>query len=282
LRVDPAIVTTIIREYSAHLEDRYRELQDSGLSEEEADETATTFLGAPNLLAKQIGEVYAQGTWQQALFAAFPHMLIALLFALHWWQHTLWLSGIVLLVVGVVIYGWTHGKPAWLFPWLGYCLTPVIAIGTLLIYLPSGWDWLVAVAYVPLALVIILSVAKQTTKIDWLFTSLMLLPVPIMIGWRLVLGVEDIMQWQVRLCEAAQLISLTFAILALTAAIFIRAKQRWVKAGALVTPEVFLLVLVALYDKNESSLWIWLSIILLAIILIFGPALIERKIRAEQ
>ena len=282
LRVNPAIENAIVREYSSHLEDKCKELQDSGLSEEEANETATKLLGPPNLLAKQIGEVYSQGSWKQAIFAALPHLLIALLFALRWWQHTMWLSGIVLLIIGVVIYGWTHGKPAWLFPWLGYCLIPVITIGTLLIYLPGGWAWIAALAYVPLALIIILSVARQTIKIDWLFTSLMLLPAPIILGWRLALGIEDIVQWQARLCEAAQLISLTFAILAITVAIFIRVKQRWAKAGALVTPEIFLLILVALSDKNAISLWVWLSIILLAVLILISPALLEKRIRQER
>ena len=87
-----------MREYSTHLEDKCKELEDSGLSEEEANETATQLLGPPNLLAKQISEVYSQGSWKQAIFAALPHLLIALLFALRWWQHTIWLSGIVLLV----------------------------------------------------------------------------------------------------------------------------------------------------------------------------------------
>ena len=282
LRVDPTIESAIVREYSTHLEDKCRELKESGLSEEEANETATKLLGSPSLIAKQIGEVYSQGSWRQAIFAALPHLLVALLFALRWWQHTLWLSSIILLVIGVVIYGWSHGKPAWLFPWLGYCLTPVIAVGTLLIYLPGGWAWLAAIAYIPLALIITLSVAKQTIKIDWLFTSLMLLPAPIVMGWRLALGIEDTFQWQLRLLEATQSIALTFAILAITAAIFIRLRQRWAKAGTLVTPEIFLLIVVALSDKNAISFWIWLFIILLAIVLLLCPAILEKRVKQQQ
>lgn len=282
LRIDPAIERDIVREYRAHLEDRCQELRESGLSEEEADKVAAKLLGPPRLIAKQIGEVYSQGTWQQAIFAALPHVLVALLFALHWWENTPGVPVVLILVIGTVIYGWSHGKPTWLFPWLGYCLTPVIAIGTLLMYLPGGWAWLAAIAYIPLALIIILSVAKQTIKIDWLFASLMLLPVPIVLGWRLALGIQDVLQWQARLYEAAQLIALTFAILALTAATFIRLRQRWAKAGALVTLETFLLVMVALADRNATSFWIWLFIILLAIVLLLGPALLEKRIRQEQ
>ncbi|MBM4453202.1 MAG: hypothetical protein FJ013_01300 [Chloroflexi bacterium] len=282
LRVDPATERDIVRECHAHLEDRYQEFRELGLSEEEADKAAAKLLGSPRLIAKQIGEVYSQGTWQQAIFAALPHMLIALLFALHWWENTAWVPVVILVVIGIVIYGWSHGKPTWLFPWLGYCLTPVIAIGTLLMYLPGGWVWLAAIAYIPLAITIILSVTKQTIKIDWLFASLMLLPVPIVLGWRLALGIEDITQWQARLYEAGQLIALTFAILALTAATFIRLRQRWAKAGALVAPEILLLIIVALADKNATSFWIWLFIILMAIVLLLGPATLEKRIRQGQ
>jgi hypothetical protein len=282
LRVDPKVERSIVLEYRAHIEDRCQELKESGLSEEEADKAAIKLLGPPQLIAKQIGEVYSQGTWQQALFAALPHVLVALLFALHWWEDTAWVPVVILVVIGTVIYGWRHGKPTWLFPWLGYCLTPVIAIGTLLMYLPGSWVWLAAIAYIPLALIIILSVAKQTIKIDWLFASLMLLPVPIVLGWRLALGIEDVLQWQARLYEATQLIALTFAILALTVAIFIRLRQRWAKAGALVTLEIFLLIMVSLSDKNATSFWTWLFIILLAVVLLLGPALLEKRIRQEQ
>ena len=279
LRLDTTIEANVVRELNAHLEDKRHELIKSGLSQKEATATATKLLGSPRIVAKQMYEVYSQGSWRQALFAALPHLLVAALFALHFWQNTLWLLGILGAVAGSVIYGWCHGKPAWLFPWLGYCLTPVIAVGILLIYLPGRWTWFAATAYVPLALVVIFSVTRQTIKKDWLFASLMLLPIPIMLGWMLALEFEDKLLWHEQLHELAPLIALSFAVLALTSITFIRVRQRWAKVGALLILEIVALTMIALGDKNATDFGGWLLLVMLALILLLGPALLERKIR---
>lgn len=279
LRLDPTIEGNVVRELNTHLEDKSHELIESGLSEEEATATAAKLLGSPRIVSKQMYEVYSQGSWRQALFAALPHLLVAALFAMRFWQNTFWLVGMLGAITGAVIYGWCHGKPAWLFPWLGYCLIPVIAVGILLIYLPGGWVWFAATAYVPLALLVIFSVTKQTIRKDWLFASLMLLPIPIVLGWMLALELEDKLIWQEQLFEFASLIALSFAVLALTVVTFIRIRQRWAKVGALLTLEVLTLVMIGLGGKSAIGFGGWLILALLALLLLLGPALLERKIR---
>ena len=279
LRLDPTIEGNVVRELNTHLEDKSHELIESGLSEEEATATAAKLLGSPRIVSKQMYEVYSQGSWRQALFAALPHLSVAALFAMRFWQNTFWLVGMLGAITGAVIYGWCHGKPAWLFPWLGYCLIPVIAVGILLIYLPGGWVWFAATAYVPLALLVIFSVTKQTIRKDWLFASLMLLPIPIVLGWMLALELEDKLIWQEQLFEFASLIALSFAVLALTVVTFIRIRQRWAKVGALLTLEVLTLVMIGLGGKSAIGFGGWLILVLLALLLLLGPALLERKIR---
>jgi hypothetical protein len=279
LRIEPTIESDVVRELNTHLEDKSHELLESGLSEEEASNTAAKLLGPPRIVAKQMYEVYSQGSWRQALFAALPHLLVATLFALHFWQDTIWLLGIIIAVACSVIYGWCHGKPAWLFPWLGYCLTPVISIGILLIYLPGNWAWLAAIAYIPLALLFIIPVTKQTIKRDWLFASLMLLPVPIVLGWILALELDDGLMWYEQLQGFASQIALSFAVLALTVAAFIRTRQRWLKIGTLLTLEMVILVIVALGGNSAIGVGGWLLLVFLSLILVLGPALLERKIR---
>ncbi len=279
LRLDTTIEGNVVRELNTHLEDKSHELIESGLSEEEATATAAKLLGSPRIVSKQMYEVYSQGSWRQALFAALPHLLVAALFAMRFWQNTFWLVGMLGAITGAVIYGWCHGKPAWLFPWLGYCLIPVIAVGILLIYLPGGWVWFAATAYVPLALLVIFSVTKQTIRKDWLFASLMLLPIPIVLGWMLALELEDKLIWQEQLFEFASLIALSFAVLALTVVTFIRIRQRWAKVGALLTLEVLTLVMIGLGGKSAIGFGGWLILALLALLLLLGPALLERKIR---
>ena len=185
------------------------------------------------------------------------------------------------------MYGWFHGKPAWLFPWLGYCLLPVIAVGVLLIYLPGGWAWLAACAYIPLALIIVFSVTKKITKKDWVFASLMLLPIPIMLGWILALWLlalerENGFLSYEQLYEFAPLIALSFAVLALSVATFIRIRQRWLKVGVLLTLEIFVLIIMALSGKSSINLGVWLGLALLSVILVLGPALLERRIRQDE
>ena len=284
LRLDTTIESDVVREIRTHIEDKKHELIESGLSEKQAAAAVSRLMGSPELVARQIYEVYSQGSWLQAIFAALPHLLIAAFFALHWWQSNLWLLGILLGVVGAVLYGWFHGKPAWLFPWLGYCLLPVIAVGILLIYLPGGWAWLAASAYIPLALLIIFSVTKKITRKDWLFASLMLLPIPIMLGWILALWMlalehQNGFLSHEQLYEFAPLIALSFAVLALTVATFIRVRQRWIKVGVLLTLEILVLVIMALSGKSSINPAGWLVLVLLSVILLLGPALLERKIR---
>jgi len=279
LKLEPAIKSDIIREIDAHLRDKSRELVESGLSEEEATATAIKLLGPPRLVARQMYEVYSQGSWLQALFAALPHLLVAALFALHIWQNTFWLLGLLTIVIATVIYGWCHGKPTWLFPWLGYCLIPVVAVGTLLIYLPGGWAWFAVTAYIPLALLVILSVTKRTIEKDWLFASLMLLPVPIVLGWMLALGIGNRFAWYEHLHEVAHLVAFSFAALAFTVATFVRVRQRWAKVGALVTFELLVIVIVAFGNRSGVGLGGWLLLALLGLLLLIGPALVDRKLR---
>ncbi|GAH83233.1 unnamed protein product, partial [marine sediment metagenome] len=190
LRLDISSEKEIISELETHIEDKLEELKGTGLSEEEAANTCISLLGSAKLVARQLYEAHSQGTWRQVLLASMPHLFFGLLFVLNWWQYVGWLSIVLVSVLIVAIYGWWHGKPAWLFPWLGYSLLPVVVAGLLLLYLPKGWSWLAILLYIPLALWLIYWVTVQTIKRDWLYGSLMLLPIPIIIGWFVAVGWE--------------------------------------------------------------------------------------------
>ncbi len=279
LKLDPSIKKDILRELYTHLEDRSRDLKESGLPDEIATKLAVSWLGSPKVIAQQAYEVYSQGSWRQAFFAALPHFVIALLFALRVWQNITLLSLILVAIVGVVIYGSWHGRPAWLFPWLGYYFIPVIVAGIMLIYLPSNWFWLAAVFYLPLALYALITVTKQTVDQDWLYVSVMLLPIPILLSWVLALGLNNnLYEINRQLQDQASWIALSFLILFLTVITFIRVRQRWVKAGALLTPEVLLIILVALVSQGTINFWLWLILALLSIFLLLSPAVLEKTI----
>jgi len=284
LRLDPVSESEIINELKTHVEDRVQELRETGLSEEEAVENCVGLLGSAKLVARQIYEAHSQGTWRQALLASIPHLLFGLLFALNWWQHVGWLSIVLILVIGMAIYGWCHGRPAWLFPWLGDSLLPVMVAGLFLLYLPKGWSWLTILLYVPLALWLLYSITVRTIKRDWLYSSLMLLPVPISIGWFLAVAAEGkFPEYNLqRLHDFAPWIGLSFLALAVTVAAFIRLRQRWLKTVVLVISGLLTLIMVAYFANGRLGLPVLLVLILVMLSLFLIPASLEHRVRHKN
>ena len=284
LRLDPVSEREIIDELQTHIEDKLEELREDGLSEDEAATTCVKLLGSARLVARQVYEAHSQGTWRQTLLASTPHLLFALLFALSWWQFISWLLIIVILVLSTAVYGWWHGKPTWLFPWLGYTLLPVVAAGLLLLYLPKGWSWLAVLLYIPVTLWLVYSVTVQTIRRDWLYASLMLLPVPTIIAW--FLAVEPLdkfpQYWLERMQHLAPWVGLTFLALAITVAAFIRLRQRWLKIAVLVVSGLLTLIMVAFYAEGRLSLPDFSILIVVMLGLLLSPALLERKIRYSR
>jgi len=281
LRLDLSAEREVVNELETHINDRLQELRQAGLSEEEAANTCVKSLGSAKLVARQIYEAHSQGTWRQALLASMPHLLFGLLFALNWWQGISWLLVMLVLVLSTAVYGWWHGKPAWLFPWLGYSLLPVVVAGLLLLYLPKGWSWVAILLYIPLALWLLYRVTVQTIKRDWLYSSLMLFPVPIILGWFLAVQLEGrFPEFSVeRLHDMAPWIGLSFLALAVTAATFIRLRRRWLKVAVLFISGILTLIMAACYAEGRLGLPTFLVLILVLLSLFLTPALLERKIR---
>jgi len=281
LRLDPSAKGEVIRELETHIEDRLDELKKSGLSEEEAADTCVRLLGSAKQVARRIYEAYSQGTWKQTLLASMPHFLFALLFVLNWWQGIGWLLIMLLMIVSVAIYGWFHDKPTWLFSWLGYSLLPVVVSGLLLLCLPKGWSWLTVFLYIPLALWLLYAITVQTIKKDWLYSTLMLLPVPTIIAWILVVEPEGRFPFYSvqHIYEFAPWIGLSFSALAVAVATFIRLRQRWLKQAALFISGVLTLTMVAYYAEGRLSLTAFLILVLIVLALFLTPALLERRIK---
>ena len=281
LRLDLSSEREVITELETHIEDKLQELEEVGLSDEEAANTCVKLLGSAKMVARQIYEAYSQGTWWQALLASMPHLLFGLIFALNWWRGIGWLLVMLVLTLSMAVYGWCHGKPAWLFPWLGYSLLPVVVAGLCLLYLPKGWSWLAILLYIPLALWLLYTITVQTIKRDWLYSSLMLLPVPIIIGWFLVVLLGGrFPEFSVdRLYDLAPWIGLSFLALAVTVAIFIRLRQRWLKVTLLLVSGLLTLTMVHFYADGGLGLVAFLILALVMLDIFLTPALLERKIR---
>jgi len=278
LKFDSAVKHSVVQELCTHLEDKSQELKERGLGEEEAAKLATESFGSPQAIAQQIYQVHGQGTWQEAFFAAFPHFLIALLFASYYWQNIICLSITLIATVCVVIYGWWRGKPMWLFPWLGYYLLPVVLTGILLISLPQSWTWLAAIVYIPLAVFVLAYIVKQTASRDWLYVSLLLVPLPVAFSWLLILGTgNEFLASNIQLAQLSVNIPwvvFSFLALAVLTVFFMRVRQRWCKALTLLLSAIVILVSVALAGGGNIPLWGW-SVLALFLFALSTPAWLE-------
>jgi len=281
LRLDPPEEKEILSELATHIEDEVQELEKKGLREEEAVKTCIKFLGSAKSVARLIYEAHSQGTWQQALMAALPHVLFGLIFFLNWWQG---IGPVLITLIAILIttvYGWWRGRSSWLFPWLGYSLLPVVAAGLSFLYLPTGFAWMAIIVYLPLALWLIVKAVKRTIKKDWVYMSLMLLPMPAIVGWLAVTtwtGDTDTGVWG-HLAYYGPYIGASFLALAFGVMSFVRARRRWLKIGVLILTGMITLFLIVIYSWGQLSFISLLLLILLLISIFLVPALLENGAR---
>jgi hypothetical protein len=274
----------IISELAAHIEDEVQELKNSGLHDDEAANACLGLLGSAKSVAHQIYEAHSQGSWQQALMASLPHALFGLIFMLNWWRGIGWVLVMLILILSTTVYGWWRRKSTWLFPWLGYSMLPVIVAGLSLLYLPKAWAWLAVLVYLPLALWLLFRIVSQTLKKDWLYLSLMLLPMPIIISWFLAA------EWQgkfdgytfERLYVFGPWIGLSFLALALGVVSFIRVRKRWLKIAVLFLSGVITIALIFSYARGSLDFVTLLLLILFLVSIFLIPALLVNGVRSGK
>lgn len=284
LRLEASDESEIITELAAHIEDEVQELKKSGLQDEEAVSTCIRLLGSAKMVAHLIYEAHSQGTWRQALMASLPHLLFGLIFILNWWRGIVPVLIVLIIILSTAVYGWWHGKTTWLFPWIGYSLLPVIAAGLSLIYLPKTLTWVAFIVYIPLALWLIIRVVTQTIKKDWLYLTLMLLPMPIIIGWFAVAewrGIYDA-EMIARLSQYGPWIGMSFLALSFGVVSFIRIRRRWLKIVVLFLTGVITLTLITSWAWGRLSLLDLLLLILLLVSIFLVPAILENGVRSGK
>jgi hypothetical protein len=277
-RLGPSEETGVMSELRAHIEDKLQELTEAGLTEEEATATCLGQMGNARLIARRIYEAYSQGSWKQVLLASMPHLIFGLLFVLNWWHYAGWLSIVLVLILATTIYGWWHGQPTWLFSWLGYSLVPVLAAGPLLVYIPRGWSLLALIIYFPLAIWWLGRIIIKTTRRDWLLSTLMLLPLPIITGWFLAISSSGkLTEYSLqRVYYFAPWIGLSFLAMAATIAAFIRLRQRWLRVGLLAISGLLTLTLVVYYGTGRLNTPTFLGLVLVMWSVFLAPPLLER------
>jgi hypothetical protein len=284
LRLEAGDENEVISELTTHIEDEVQELKQNGLAEEDAASTCVRLLGSAKTMAHLIYEAHSQGSWRQALLASLPHMVFGLIFCLNWFNGIVPVLSILVIILCVTAYGWWRRKSTWLFTWLGYSLLPVIAAGLSLLYLPRAFAWVAVLVYLPMALYLMIRVVTQTIKKDWLHLSLMLLPVPLVIGWFVIAEWNGSLEGNVfeRLSYYGTSIGLSFLALAVGVISFVRIRRRWLKIAVLFLTGVIALALFGIYASGQLSIMGLLLLMLMLGSIFLIPAWMDSGVRSRR
>ena len=293
-RLDSAPDGEIARELQTHFEDEIKELCEEGFSTAEAVEEATRRFGPPRDIGRQMYEAYSKGTWSQVLISAVPHVLIALTFALHLWRANLWLLLLALVVAFMTTYAWRRGRPAWMYSWLGYFFIVMLAVEFLMIFGLSrvvalffpdaGSLWIVIPVFVAIAVFLLGFIMIRVTRRDWLYSSLTLLPLPLILVWLVALGYNvGYAQYARRAFENSDLnVAITFLALAVVAAVFIRLRPRHLKVGVLSLGTLLIQALVWRFVENEISPAACLMLAIFFTGLLVSPVILYSRVMQGQ
>jgi len=287
LRLDPSSRRETLWELRSHFEDQVEELEEEGLSPEEAVGIVAQSFGNVETVADALNEVHNSSNWAQTAIAALPHVLFGLLFALHQWSNIVWLVIILGCTLGVTIYGWQHNKPTWFFTWLGYSLMPLLVVGSFLVeyglslngFASSWWVWLLCSIYFPVILWLFVHIVIQVLRRDWLLGSLMTLPLPAVAGWLMTT------QWKEQLLGVGgkgvhglePWIALSFLTLGGIVVLFIKFRQRHMKIGALLVSGLAVIILITC-SSGGFGLPDLIVLSLIILLLLVGPALLEHRL----
>jgi len=296
LRLDPLSEREIVRELCTHIEDRVQELREAGLSQDEAIQLATEHFGHPEAIAGEMYRVHSKGTWTVALLAAMPHLFVALFFAFHLWHNLGWLVAGMISMLAISAYGWQHGRPSWSYTWLGYSLMPILiasvaslyALGNALLHLlggsgpgPNPWVLIGIFAYIPLSVWLLVSFVTKAVRRDWLYGSLMLLPLPAIGCWAFALyRASSLFETHGQYLENfAPWIALSFLTVVMSVAVFFRVERRYLRAFSLAAAGLLVVFIAAQAGPNVLGLLGLVVAALLSVAFLFSPALLENRIR---
>jgi hypothetical protein len=295
LKLDPSSEEEILCELYTHFEDRVADLEDSGMSVEEATRIASREFGSVETVVGDLNEVHSNGNWLQALMAALPHVFFFLLFAMGQWSNVGWLTVIVLSILGVVAYGWRHNRPTWFFTWLGYGSMPLLVVGFIIAgealsrgaFSQSWWLWLALVGYSAVAGVLCAIILVQILKRDWLLGSLTILPFLAVIGWFLTaLWSKELLQENTGAFYGLEpWIAVSFLTLAGIVILFTQLKKRWLKVSILLIAGLVTLTLMVLSSGGSIGVLNIAALAVVGALALLGPALLDRRIprtRAED
>jgi hypothetical protein len=158
LQASPEETEEILREVRSHLELAMQDTVSAGADEATRLARAVERFGAAEHVGRALRQVHGRATWEEAVLAALPLLLLGALVAIP--QVPGWIAPLILGAATVL--GWRRGWPLWWWAWLGWL--PLAIPGA-----PEDLLW-GAVAYI----VILVLVSRR----DWLEATLAVYPLP--------------------------------------------------------------------------------------------------------
>lgn len=198
LYLDPRTERRVISELTAHFQEKQTDLRRNGLAEEEVAREAISAFGEPRMIARLMYEAFSRGSWIDTLIGCQPHLVVAALFATHLWRNPLLLFAAFLPITLITLIAWRRSAPAWLYPWTGYALLPLLFVAYFavdplvrtVLFLVTGDGAPAPVlhlaglgAFCVFALWLVVTATVHVARRDWILVSLMLSPLPVLVIW---------------------------------------------------------------------------------------------------
>lgn len=295
LHLDPFTEKKIIGELYTYFQEKINELQLQGYTEKEAAKDAIRSCGRARVIARLMYEAHSKGSWIEAVLSSQPHLIVAVLFGTHLWSNPIFVTISFILIVGITLLGWWHGKPNWLYSWTGYALLPLLLSGFICRHIVanrvhllisgdslwgSGGMLVLLVLFYAFSIWLVLSTTIRVIRRDWILASLMLVPLPILGIWisnieRFFILVESVSEsiyrWDL-------VMATIFCVLSLACILFIRLRQRALKVGAIILGGIIGGLIIMRYMTVNISFFGLLFVSFLLMLFLVSPALLEFRI----
>ncbi|HTP60341.1 MAG TPA: permease prefix domain 1-containing protein [Spirochaetia bacterium] len=254
LHLDPQTESRIINELYTHLQEKVLELQEAGASEREAIREALASFGGARSIARLTYEAYSRGSWMEALISCQPHMIVAALFATHVWRQPVMVAAALAAILFIAVMASRRGTPTWSCSWMGYAAVPFLILTSMswdpvvrtVTYVARGtgvpaplWQLVLLGALCIFSIWLVASTTLKTARRDWILASLMLLPLPVLAIWLITISHSNgfvlnmLQSFEVRFSRWDTAMAYFCATLGVASVLFIRIRQRALKAGSI-------------------------------------------------
>jgi hypothetical protein len=303
LHLDPRTESRVMQELTAHFQEKLEDLESQGVAAPNATRAALSSFGDARNIARLMYEAYSRGSWTEALISCQPHLIVAALFATHVWRSPVLLAASFACIIIIALLGLRNGRSPWLYSWIGYAVLPLLVlsyfsvdpVAQALVFLVSGqgtplplWNLAVVLGFLAVTIWLVAATSVSVARRDWILLSLMLLPLPVLGLWLITLSqsvgpiAEALQSFGARFSRWDSVMADFFLTLGVTTALFVRARQRVVKVGAVIAFGIIGSALAARTIWGDMGLFRFFAIVICLFLFLIIPLLLQSMLGHEQ